>query len=50
LTRGDGRIERPQVVDLRITVEQLGGVQQERDVERVERFLLARAAQPRSCC
>jgi hypothetical protein len=45
---GNSGVQRPVVVDLRITVEQLGGVQQERDIERVERFRLAHAAWPRS--
>lgn len=42
---GDRGVERFVVVDLRIAVERLGGgVQQEGDVERVERYRLGRAA------
>lgn len=39
-------MERAVVVDLGITVEQPGGVQQERDVQRVRRFVLGHAACP----
>ncbi|KUN13354.1 hypothetical protein AQJ11_44860 [Streptomyces corchorusii] len=38
------RVERPVVVHLRITGQQLGGVQQEGDVQRMERFVLRHAA------